>query len=61
MRRVSEWQFAQSFGTEESEEYGFSEDDIFTAVGMWARMRALPRRRATSRPRELILAVSHSV
>lgn len=27
-----DWQFAQSFGTEESEEHGFCEDDIFTAL-----------------------------
>lgn len=27
-----DWQFAQSFGTEESEDHGFCEDDIFTAL-----------------------------
>lgn len=32
MSKDFDWQFAQSFGTEESEEHGFCEDDIFTAI-----------------------------
>ena len=30
--KSSSWQFAQSFGTEETEDSGLCEDDIFTAV-----------------------------